>query len=180
MPASLNIKTTKVISSIPVTRADFAKIIRHLDSNKAHGHDIITIRMLKLCGDPVLPPLELIFKSCLGSRTFSSEWKKENVVPVQKKGNKLSLKNYHPTSLLLICGKIFERLIYNKMFEYFIENYLISQNQSGFKPGDSCINQLPSIANEIYKFFDVGYETRGIFPDILKAFEGLKELRSPS
>ena len=66
------------------------------------------------------------------------------------------------------------------MFEYFIENYLISQNQSGFKPGDSCINQLPSIANEIYKFFDVGCETRGIFPDILKAFEGLKELRSPS
>ena len=180
MPASLNIKTTKVISSIPVTRADFAKIIRNLDSNKAHGHDMITIRMLKLCGDPVLPPLEFIFKSCLGSRTFSSKWKKENVVPVQKRGNKLSLKNYHPVSLLLICGKIFERLIYNKMFEYFIENYLISQNQSGFKPGDSCINQLPSIANKIYKFFDVGYETRGIFPDMLKAFEGLKELRSPS
>ena len=141
---------------------------------------MISIRTLNLCGDPVLLPLELIFKSCLESRTFSSEWKKENVVPVQKKGNKLSLKNYHPISLLLICGKIFERLIYNKMFEYFIENYLISQNQSGFKPGDSCINQLPSIANEIYKFFDVGCETRGIFPDILKAFEGLKELRSPS
>ena len=69
---------------------------------------MISIRTLNLCGDPVLLPLELIVKSCLESRTFSSEWKKENVVPVQKKGNKQSLKNYRPISLLLICGKIFE------------------------------------------------------------------------
>ena len=66
------------------------------------------------------------------------------------------------------------------MFEYFIENYLVSQIESGFKPGDSCINQLLSIGNEIYKFFNIGYETRGIFPDILKAFEGLEELSSTS
>ena len=72
---------------------------------------MISIRMLKLCGDPVLPPLELIFKSCLESRPFSSEWKRENVVPVQQRGNKQSLKNYRPTSLLLIFGKVFERLI---------------------------------------------------------------------
>ena len=42
--------------------------------------------------------------------------------------------------MLPICGKIFERLIYNNLFEYFIENDLISRNQSGFKPDDSCIN----------------------------------------
>ena len=35
-------------------------------------------------------------------------------------------------SLWLMCGKILEQLIYNKMFEFFIENELISQNQSGF------------------------------------------------
>ena len=66
--------------------------------------------------------------------------KKRNVVPVHKKGDKQILKNYRPVSLLPICGKIFERLIYNNLFEYFIENDLISQNQSGFKSGDSCIN----------------------------------------
>ena len=47
------------------------------------------------------------------------EWKKVNVVPVHKKGNKQSLKNYRPISLLPICSKIFERLVYNEMFTFF-------------------------------------------------------------
>ena len=96
---------------------------------------------------------------------------KANVVPVQKKGDKQSLKIYRPISLLPICGKILERLIYNKMFEYFNENDLIFHNQSGFKPGDSCINQLLSITHEIYISFDEGYETRGVFLDTSKAFD---------
>ena len=57
------------------------------------------------------------------------------------------------------------------MFSFFIENGLISQNQSGFKPGDSCINQLLSITHEIYKSFDDGWEVRGVFLDISKAFD---------
>ena len=82
---------------------------------------------------------------------FPTEWKKANVVPVHKKGNKQILKNYPPVPLLPICEKYFGRLIYNNPFEYFIENDLISQNQSGFKPRDSCINQLKSIIHEIYQ-----------------------------
>ena len=81
------------------------------------------------------------------------------------------MENYRPVSLLPICGKIFERLIYNNLFEFFISNKLISSNQSGFKPGDSCINQLLSITHEIYKSFDDRYEVRGIFIDISKAFD---------
>ena len=53
----------------------------------------------------------------------------------------------------------------------FIENDLISQNQSGLKPGDSCIKQLLSINQEIYKSFDDGWEVRGVFLDISKAFD---------
>ena len=52
-----------------------------------------------------------------------------------------------------------------------MENELISPNQSGFKPGDSCINQLLAITHEIYKSFDHGFEVRGVFIDISKAFE---------
>ena len=102
---------------------------------------------------------------------FPSEWKKANVVPVHKKGNKQTLENYRPVSLLPICSKIFERLIYNSLFEFFIANELISSNQFGFKPGDSCINQLLSITHEIYKSFDDGYEVRGVFLDISKVFD---------
>ena len=48
---------------------------------------------------------------------------------------------------------------------------LISQNQSGFKSGNSCINQVSSITHEIYKSFDEGFDVRGAFLDILKAFD---------
>ena len=67
---------------------------------------------------------------------------------------KETLKNYHPVPLLPICGKILERLLFNEIFEVFIENKLISSSQSGFKPGDSCINQLLSITHGIYSSFD--------------------------
>ena len=57
------------------------------------------------------------------------------------------------------------------MFPFFIENKLIAANQSGFKPGDSCINQLITITHEIYQSFDAGYEVQGVFLDISKAFD---------
>ena len=58
------------------------------------------------------------------------------------------------------------------MFEFFIENKLISSSQFGFKPGDSsCINQLLSITHEIYISFDEGLEVRILFLDITKAFD---------
>ena len=70
-----------------------------------------------------------------------------------------------------MCGKIFERLLYKEIFSFFIENGLISHNQSGFKPGDFCINQFLSITHEIYKSFDDAWEVRGVFLDITKAFD---------
>ena len=57
--------------------------------------------------------------------------RKANVVPVHKKGDKQCLKTCRPISLLPVCGKILERLIFNEMFRFFIENSLISSNQSG-------------------------------------------------
>ena len=65
-----------------------------------------------------------------------------------------NLKNYRPTSLLPVSGKIFEKILYKNMYVFFTENNLISPNQSGFKPGDSCINHLLSITHENFKSFD--------------------------
>ena len=88
------------------------------------------------------------------SGSFPSEWKKGNVVSIHKKDDKQCLKNYRPVSLLPICGKIFEKLIFNEMFKFFIENDIISPNQSGFKADDSSINQLLAITHEIHKSFE--------------------------
>ena len=61
--------------------------------------------------------------------------------------------------------------MYNRLYEYFIENELISSSQPGFKPGDSCINQLLSITHDIYQSLDNGFEVRVVFLDISKAFD---------
>ena len=81
------------------------------------------------------------------------------------------MENYRPVSPLPICGKIFEGLIYNSLFEFFIANELISSNQSGFKPADSYMNQLLSITHEICKSFGDGYKVRDVFLDISKTFD---------
>ena len=73
--------------------------------------------------------------------------------------------------MLLVCGKIFEILIFNQMFRFFLENKLITPHQYGFKQGDSCLNKLLSITREIYKYFGDGLDVRSVFLDVSKAFE---------
>ena len=85
LPTSSFKRTNKLLSTISFTKDDIAKIIKNLNPNKAHGFDMISIRMLKICGDSILKPLELIFKSCLENGKFPIEWKKANVPPVHKK-----------------------------------------------------------------------------------------------
>ena len=61
--------------------------------------------------------------------------------------------------------------MFNEMFTFFINYKLISSNQSGFKLGDSCINQLLSITHDIYESFNLGLEVRSVFYDISKVFD---------
>ena len=145
LPLRLHFLTDKLLSTVKFVNTDILKIIQNLNPNKAHGHDKISIRMSKICRNSLCRPLELIYNDCLVNGIFPSVWKKGNIVPVHKKNHKQRLNNYRPISLLPTCSKIFERLIFNEMFGFFVENDLISQHQSGFKPGDSCINQLLSI-----------------------------------
>ena len=89
----------------------------------------------------------------------------------KQKGDKQTVTNYRSVSLLPICGKIFERLFYNEMFDIFLENNLTSPKQSGFRPGDSCINQLLPISTKILNAFDIGFEVQGLLLDISIAFD---------
>ena len=91
----------------------------------------------------------------------SNKWKKGNIAPIHKKGDKLVLKNYCSISV-----------IFNKMFSFLLQNSVVSPNQSGFKHGDCCINQLLSITHEIFQSFDESFEVRGIL-DFSKAFDKL-------
>ena len=90
-------------------------------------------------------PLKIIFETTLKSGIYPDKWKKANVVPVHKKESKNILKNYRPISLLPVCGKIFEKCIYNSLYSYLESNNILSKFQSGFRKGDSCISQLLAI-----------------------------------
>jgi hypothetical protein len=146
-------------------------IIKKLNTKKAHGHDGISIAMLKLCPDEVAKPLCLIFKKCIDTGSFPSQWKLANVQPVHKKNSRQEKTNYRPISLLPICGKIFEKIVFDALYTYLMANGLLSKNQSGFRPGDSTINQLLAITTEIYNAFETLNETRAVFLDISKAFD---------
>ena len=100
--SELPLRTDSSLSSCHFTKDDIFPIINNLDPNKAHGHDEISIRMLKICGDSICRPLSIIFKTCLRMGIFPLEWKKANIVPIHKKGDKQTVINYRPVSLLPI------------------------------------------------------------------------------
>ena len=90
------------------------------------------------------------------------------MAPIHKKDYKQTIKNYCPVSLLPICEKVFERLCFGLIF---FSNTQLSPNQSGFRPGSSCINQLLSINHQILSVFNMNLEVCGIFVDISKALD---------
>ena len=179
VPVNINFETRERLSSLEFCVDDIVKIIRSLDQNKAHGHDEISIRMIKLCASSISKPLHLIFRNCLEIESFPKEWKKANIIPVHKKGDKQLITNYRPVSLLPICGKVFEKIIFNSLFVYLNNNNLLNSNQSGFRPGDSCVNQLISITHDIYKAFDANpsLEVRGVFLHLSKTFNNVWHMR---
>ena len=99
-------------------------------------------------------------------------WKLANVTPIRKKGEKQSIINYRPISLLPICGESFEKIIFNNLY-YYLNANLITKNQSGFRPGESTTNQLLFLADEIHQAFEDPklLEVRVVFLDISKAFD---------
>ena len=85
------------LSSIQFEDNDIIKIIRSLDTCKAHGHYVF-IRMLKLCDLATVKPLSIIFSSCVNQSTFTDIWKKLNKCPIHRKGYKQVINNYRPVS----------------------------------------------------------------------------------
>ena len=125
--------------------------------------------MLLLCDASVILPLQIIFRNILSTSIYPDKWKLANVTPMFKKGDKQLIKNHRPISFLPICGKFFEKNIFNKLYNYLHSNNLITTNQSG----DSTTNQLLYLVDEIHQAFDntESYEVRAAFLDISKAFD---------
>ena len=122
-----------------------------------------------------LVKLKLKTVSCLQhSQEFIHTYGKKPILfPSTRKRVGKKKKNYRPISLLPIFGKIFEKLLFDTLFCHLCDNNLLTQNQSGFRPGDSTINQLLAITHKIYLSFEASpsRETHAVFLDLSKAFD---------
>lgn len=124
-------------------------VLKNLKLGKASGDDGISHHMLKYTADTVCKPLEVLFNLSLSSCVFPGMWKLAKVMPLFKKGDKHSISNYRPISLLSTVGKVFERVVYKHIYNYFLENSLFFQFQSGFMQGHSTVYQLIEIFHNI-------------------------------
>ena len=173
LPKNQIFLTESRICTLDFNEEELMKIIRNLKVHKPHGHDDISMRMIKICDKSILKPLILLFENSIKSSYYPDIWKKSNIIPVHKKNDKQLVNNYRPISLLPIFGKIFEKIIFNRIYNFLSEENLLNNNQSGFRPSDSCVNQLLSITHEIFEAFDCNptLEVRSVFLDISKAFD---------
>jgi hypothetical protein len=115
--------------------------------------------------------LTKIFNKSLQLSKFPAIWKKANVLPIYKKAEKFITSNYRPVSLLSILAKVFEKIVFKYLFNYFRDHFLISIWQSGFIPGSSTITQFTEIYHQFCKAVNNGKEIRVVFLDISKAFD---------
>ena len=114
--------------------------------------------MTKICDKFVFYPLKLIFEASFLEGIIPDSWRKANIVPVHKKDSKI----YRAISLLPLFAKIFERIIFNESFRNFLTNELLTNCQSGFLHGDSCIQGV------IFKL--TLYEVKEKFLDLMSNY----------
>ena len=107
LPLNLHFTTEKRLDTPNFSNNDIEKIMQNLDPNKAHGHDKISIRMMKICGKSICKPLQLIFNQCIDTGAFPLEWKKANVVPIHKK----VIKNVWKTTERSHCFQFVEKYL---------------------------------------------------------------------
>ena len=134
-----------------------------MGSNKSLGPNSIPAYMMKLCN--------IFFSSCLlkvvnlsfAAGIFPDLCKIAKVVPIFKKEDPLKCSNYRPISLLPIFSKIFEKLIYSRMYSFLEINKLLQDKQFGFRSKHSTTHALISLTESIKNVLDKKEIVSGIF-----------------
>ena len=117
----LPIRIDKRLSSLKINEDDILSIIKSLNWSKSHGWDKLSIKIIKIYDKTLVYPLKFIFNAFFQEGVFSDCWTKSNLVPIHKKETKNIFKNYRPTSLFQIFGKIHERIIFKEVFNHSIK-----------------------------------------------------------
>ena len=158
----------------------FNEVKRHLlklKTNKSPGPDHIAPCILKSCALKLAPSITYMVNKSFNTGLLPDEWKHADITPLHKKGSKSSGENYRPISLTSIVCKIGEKIVFDRMFNFWCETDLINNNQFGFLRGRSTATQLLSTFNDWAKSRSSSIPTDVIFLDLAKAFDSVPHER---
>ena len=150
------------------TEDEVGQIIKELENSKSRN---FPIRVIKKLSHILTPVLTAHFNRAMMEGTFPSILKLGKITPVYKKDDEQLLENYRPISTLPIFGKIFEKIIYTRLYGFFTSNNILNKSQFGFRKSHSTSHALNYSINCIEKSIKKGNSVLGIFIDLSKAFD---------
>jgi len=133
--------------------------------------------VLKHSAGSIAPVLQKIYQASIDTRYLPSDWRRANIAPVFKKGNRSCPANYRPVSLTSIPCKILEHIVYRDMVAH-IEHYeLLSDIQHGFRQRRRCETQLALLIEGLASALDRREQIDMIILDFCKAFDKVPHQR---
>lgn len=156
-------------SILPLTHQEVLAALTSVKSDDTAGHDGLPNFFVKDCSPILCEPLLSIFNLSLKTSCFPEFWKLSKIIPVFKHGSKTCISNYRPINILSTCSKVFEQLLYVKMYN-FVKPY-ISMHQHGFMSNKSTTTNLVEITQFISDALDNRQQVDVIYTDFAKAFD---------
>ena len=108
----------------PTNPNEVASLISSLNTKKATGPNSIPSFVLSKIGKEVSVPLSWLINCSFVTGTFPKNLKVARIIPIHKKGSKLSVDNYRPISLLSNINEIFEKLMYKRLYDFYVSKTL--------------------------------------------------------
>ena len=149
---------------------EFGKMIKLLKSINASGYDEISNHIIKLSSPFSISPLTHICNAALSSGVFPDRLKYAIVKTIFKKNSKQDISNNRPISLLTSFSKVFEKLMYNRLYTHIETNSILLQEQFGFRMQHLTEQAAFSLINSILMAMNNNQIVGGIFCDLQKAF----------
>ena len=155
----------------PTDTNEISNLISNLKNKKASGPNSVPTSVLKHLNSEISVVLSNLFNLSFSTGVFPDILKTSSVLPLFKKGSKLSCGNYRPISLLSNISKLLEKLMYSRLYSFLNIYNCISELQFGFRAKHSTSHALISITEKIREALDTGHFACGIFIDLQKAFD---------
>ena len=150
------------------TFEEIVAIIKELNNNKVSD---ISVKVLKSCYKMISPYLIRFYNKFMNDGIFPNILKLGSITPVYKKGDPQLLENYRPVSTLPCFSKIYEKLIYSRLYSFLVSKNILYANQYGFRKKHSTSNAINHSVDQITAGLESKNHVIGIFVDLSKAFD---------